>query len=119
MCTAQQFGITARLTKRYALLHSNFEWEQVDLAEAIPAWVMHATAEALFGGRFLDEIMPAPVLLEHLRNFDAEFEVCVGACAMSMSIAAAVAIYAVLILQPLVTAAVVSPGTVSLQAEQH
>eukprot|EP00892_Ulva_mutabilis_P002446 jgi/Ulvmu1/12201/UM085_0065.1 len=35
---------------------------------------MHATAEALFGERFLTEIMPASVLIEHLQQFDAEFE---------------------------------------------
>lgn len=62
-----------------------FDLEQVDLAEAIPAWVMHASAEALFGSRFLDEIIPAAILLEHLRNFDAEFEVCV-ACIIVMSL---------------------------------
>lgn len=50
----------------------------MDLAKAIPAWLMHATAEALFGNRFLDEVMPAPLLLKHLATFDAEFEVCAG-----------------------------------------
>ena len=36
---------------------------------------MHATAGALFGDRFLNEIMPAPLLMEHLKRFDNEFEV--------------------------------------------
>lgn len=47
----------------------------LDLAYALPRWVMHATLVALFGDRLFD-VVPAAELLDAFTEFDNFFEVC-------------------------------------------